>query len=98
MSKPKNKAVNVDDSLAALAAILLQAAAMQFHVNDLAAKLRCSAIAIYKWLNGAAISPAYAFLIVVKLRGRLESIANKRQLEQARKLMADCKADLDAQL
>lgn len=98
MSKSKSKTVDLDASMAALAAILLQAAASQVHINDLAGKLRCSAIAIYKWLNGAAISPAYAFLIVVKLKHRLDSIANKRQLEQARKLLAECKADLDAQI
>jgi hypothetical protein len=99
MSKAKKQAAaNVDAAMAQLASLLLQSAAASLHVNDLAAKLRCSAIAIYKWLNGAPISPAYAFLLVVKLRHRLDSIANKRQLEQARKLLADCKADLDAQI
>ena len=99
MSKSKKTAaVNVDASMAALASILLQSAATTVHINDLAGKLRCSAIAIYKWLNGAPISPAYAFLLVVKLKHRLDSIANKRQLEQAKKLFDDCKSDLDAQI
>lgn len=96
--KTKAAVVDVDASMAQLASILLQTAASSVHINDLAAKLRCSAIAIYKWLNGASISPAYAFLIVVKLKHRLDSIANKRHAEQAKKLLADCKADLDAEV
>lgn len=96
--KTKVATVNLDESMAQLASILLQSAAATVHINDLAAKLRCSAIAIYKWLNGASISPAYAFLIVVKLKHRLDSIANKRHAEQAKKLFADCKADIESEI
>lgn len=97
-SKPKaSPADAADERLATLARLLLGAAAANTHINEIASALRVSGIAIYKWLSGSPISGAYAFLLVHKLRHRIETISNKRQLEQARKLLEECKADLEGQ-
>lgn len=70
-----------------LAGLVLEAAAVSTHTNDLAERLEVSAIAIYKWLNGAPISATYALWIAYHLRDQVGTIANKRKRDQAQRLL-----------
>lgn len=80
-------------TLPKLAQILLESAVTNTHINDLAEKLEVSQIAIYKWLNGSAISPVYAYWLISRLRHRVESISNKRRREQATAMLKDLDAN-----
>lgn len=93
-----DKAQHIDKDMGTLAILLLNAAAGSLPTADIAAKLRVSSIAVYKWLNGSPISAPYAFVVVVKMRHRLKQITNKRQREQATRLLANVTADLTVEV
>ena len=93
-----DKAMHIDKDMGTLALLLLSAAAGSMSTADIGAKLRVSNIAVYKWLNGAPISAPYAFVVVTKLKHRLKQITNKRQREQAQRLLTAVTPDLTAEV
>jgi hypothetical protein len=93
-----DKLMHLDRDMGALALLLLKAAAASTPTADLAAKLRVSNIAVYKWLNGSPMSAPYAFVVVSKMKHRAKDITNKKQREQASRLLTSVSADLAAEV
>lgn len=97
--RPRKVSPTLDKDMAALAVLVLAAAVdANMPIAEIAEKLRVSAIAVYKWLNGSPMSAPSAFVIVVKMQHRVTSIRHKKQRDQATRLLKAVKSDLSAEV
>jgi len=87
-----------DKALSSLASLLVAHLAQTNPTRHIAAMFHVSDIAVYKWLNGGVISPAYAFVIVTRARAYVPQIKHKKQREQAARLFAQVQEYIDERL